>query len=213
MTRVCIIGAGGHGRVVASMVNALTARDRAISFAGYVDNASRPPAVPAELWLGDDADLDHLAQQGRITHFVVGVGGVRGGLDLRRSLYRAAEHAGLVPLAIIHDRAVISDSVTIGGGSTVMAGAILNPGVSVGVNVIVNTGSIVDHDCCIADHAHIAPGAVLSGGVAVGENAMVGAGAVCREGLSIGAGATIGAGAVVVCDIPPGQVVKGVPAR
>ncbi len=43
--------------------------------------------------------------------------------------------------------------------------------------------------------------------------ASIGSGAVILCGLTIGAGALIGAGAVVTRDVPPRQVVAGVPAR
>jgi acetyltransferase-like isoleucine patch superfamily enzyme len=48
---------------------------------------------------------------------------------------------------------------------------------------------------------------------AVGDQVSIGSGAVIMGGLRIGDGALIGAGAVVTRDVPPGEVVAGVPAR
>jgi acetyltransferase-like isoleucine patch superfamily enzyme len=45
------------------------------------------------------------------------------------------------------------------------------------------------------------------------KGASIGSGAVVLCGVTIGEGALIGAGAVVTRDVPPGRVVKGVPAR
>jgi UDP-2-acetamido-3-amino-2,3-dideoxy-glucuronate N-acetyltransferase len=41
----------------------------------------------------------------------------------------------------------------------------------------------------------------------------IGSGAVVLGGVRIGAGALVGAGAVVTGDVPPGAIVRGVPAR
>ena len=43
--------------------------------------------------------------------------------------------------------------------------------------------------------------------------ASIGSGAVIMCGVTIGEGALVGAGAVVTRDVPPRQIVSGVPAR
>ncbi|HEY5228112.1 MAG TPA: acyltransferase [Opitutaceae bacterium] len=48
--------------------------------------------------------------------------------------------------------------------------------------------------------------------VAIGRNVWVGAHAVVLPGVTIGDGAIIAAGAVVTRDVPPGDIVAGVPA-
>jgi len=47
----------------------------------------------------------------------------------------------------------------------------------------------------------------------VERGASLGSGAVIMGGIRIGAGATVGAGAVVTCDVAPGAMVAGNPAR
>jgi acetyltransferase-like isoleucine patch superfamily enzyme len=47
----------------------------------------------------------------------------------------------------------------------------------------------------------------------VEDRASIGSGAIVLGTVRIGAGALIGAGAVVTHDVPPGEVVAGVPAR
>lgn len=47
----------------------------------------------------------------------------------------------------------------------------------------------------------------------IGDNVFIGAGAKVLGAVTIGDGASIGANAVVMCDVPPGATVVGVPAR
>lgn len=113
----------------------------------------------------------------------------------------------------IHLKAIISNSVTIGVGSVVMAGAIINPDTKIGKHCIINTGAVVEHDCIISDFTHISPNASLAGGVVVGEGSQIGIGATVIQGVKIGKWVTVGAGSVVIRDVPDYSVVVGNPGR
>ena len=94
----------------------------------------------------------------------------------KRELIRANEYE---LLAAVHPAAVVADSVTLGVGTVVMAGVVVNWDAKIGENVILNTGCTVDHDCVIGDGVHISPGVHLAGDVTVGERAHIGIGGVC----------------------------------
>ena len=113
----------------------------------------------------------------------------------------------------IHPSSVISDYATIGVGSVVMQGAIIQSCVKIGKHCIINTTASVDHDCIIEDYVHISPNATLCGNVFVGEGSQVGAGAVIIPGIKIGKWSIIAAGAVVMRDVPDNVLVLGNPAR
>jgi UDP-2-acetamido-3-amino-2,3-dideoxy-glucuronate N-acetyltransferase len=49
--------------------------------------------------------------------------------------------------------------------------------------------------------------------IRVCRGASIGSGAVILCGVTVGEGALVGAGAVVTHDVPPGQIVAGVPAK
>lgn len=113
----------------------------------------------------------------------------------------------------IHTSAIVSAHATIGQGSMVLHGVIVQAQTHIGEHVILNTRCQVDHDCVIGDFVHIAPGAVLCGTVQVGEGSLIGAGAVILPGKKVGRWTTVGAGSVVVEDVPDYAVVVGNPAR
>lgn len=116
-------------------------------------------------------------------------------------------------LTLVHPSSILADSVILGKGTVVMAGAILNSHAKVGDHCIINTGASIDHDCEIHDFVHIAPHCTLCGNVEVGEGTWVGAGTTIIQGKHIGKNCFIGAGSVVVKDIPDGCLCYGNPAR
>jgi UDP-perosamine 4-acetyltransferase len=209
VTKVIGLGAGGHAKVVIEILrlnggytlHGLLDKDPGL---WYTDVFGLPV-------LGDDSMLPGLHRQG-ITHAFIGLGST-GEIGPRRRLYDLARENGFHPVAAIHPGAIVSASVEVGKGPTIMAGALINPDAKLGDNVIINTGAIVEHDCVIGDHVHVATGAQLASTVTVGAGAHVGIGASVRQSITIGEGAVVGAGAVVVKDVEPGLVVAGVPAR
>ncbi len=201
------LGAGGHAKV---LLEALAGRSDVL-MKGFLDLPGGPSERLGFPVLGPDELMPELARHG-MTHFFIGLGSV-GPLDHRHRLFKMGRSAGLLPLTIVHPKAVVAADVEIGLGAAVMAGSILNPGACLGENVVVNTGAIVEHDCQVGAQSMISPGACLLGGVRVGASAFIGAGAIVLQGLQIGAGALVGAGAVVTVDVPPGVRVRGIPAR
>ena len=114
---------------------------------------------------------------------------------------------------VVHPKAILAESVSLGCGTVVMAGAILNPCASVGNHCIINTGASVDHDCRIHDFVHIAPHCTLCGDVEVGDGTWVGAGTTVIQGVHIGRNCFIGAGSVVVKDVPDNSLCYGNPCK
>lgn len=204
---VLVIGAGGHGRVVA---DALRAAGRNVL--GFLDPkpGRQGTLVDGFPVLGDDDQLQNYRTDS--IRLANGIGSVEG-TDARRRIYERLTAAGFQFETVQHPTAIIARTVELSAGAQVMAGVVLQPGVVVGEDSIINTGALVDHDCIIGAHCHIAPGAVLSGSVKVGEGSHIGTAASVIQDIRIGPHAMIAAGAVVIDDVRAGALVSGIPAR
>ena len=203
MTKLVVIGAGGHARVLIELCRALGG----FELLGVVAQAgpSRLMGLPL---LGDETHLETWRGQG-VEAACVAVGD---------NTSRARIGARLLALgfalsALVHPSAFLAPSALVGAGAVVMARAVLGTDARAEMLAILNTGAIADHDVVLGEASHAAPGSVLAGHASLGAGAMLGAGAVVRPGIVVGAGAVIGAGSAVVADIAPGATMAGVPAR
>ncbi len=191
---LAILGAGGHGRVVADCALAMR---RWAHVVHYDDN----PA-PAG---GIRGPLDSVfATESSDTEFIVALGD--GAVRLR--WLARLQTTGLTIATVLHPSAVISAGARVGPGTVVIAGAVVNVGAVLGAGCIVNTLSSVDHECMLDDGVHVSPGAHLAGEVQVGQRSWIGIGSAVRQRIRIGKDVVVGAGAVVVCDVEDGQVCR-----
>jgi sugar O-acyltransferase (sialic acid O-acetyltransferase NeuD family) len=203
MTRLLIIGAGGHGAVVAEAA-AEVGQWSEIVFLDDTDTEGRVLEFPI---LGKSGDLSSFLDGD--TEVFVAIGDNRRRLELLRSI--AEENARLA--TVIHPTACISPSASVSSGTVACAGVIVNARATVGLGCILNTAATIDHDCAIEDGVHISPGANLAGNVHVGTCTWIGIGSSIREGIRIGRDSMVGAGSAVVSDVADGATVGGVPAR
>ena len=198
--KVIVIGASGHGKVVADIV-----RRSGDTLLGFLDdNEALPSEITGIPVLGKVADYARYPE----ASFVVGIGNSA----IREKI--ACQLNNVRWYTAIHPSAVISALDTkIGVGSVIMANAVINPSAYVGEHSIVNTAAVVEHDNHIGSFAHISVGARLGGTVSVGNHTWVGIGAAISNNISICDHCTIGAGAVVICDIKESGTYVGIPAR
>jgi sugar O-acyltransferase (sialic acid O-acetyltransferase NeuD family) len=205
--RVLIIGAGGHGQVVADTLMTAS-RHGAVEYpCGYLDHDEN-------LWghvLLNLPVLGSIDERDKFNHDAVIIG--IGDNITRRRLFALLSRSSERFVTARHPNAVLSANCIVRHGTVVCAGVIVNAGACIGSNVILNTGCSIDHHAVIGDHAHIAPGARLGGGVTIGQGTLVGIGAIVLPGRRVGAWSVIGAGAVVTRDIPDGVMAIGSPAR
>jgi sugar O-acyltransferase (sialic acid O-acetyltransferase NeuD family) len=195
---VVVIGAGGHGKVV---VSTLQAAGRSVA-AVYDDDRER---WGQEL-LG--VPVTGIPSDGPRRGRRLGVIGVGDNRSRQRLSGLPFEW-----LSVVHPQAWRHGSVKLGAGTVLFVGSVVQPDARLGRHCIVNTGALIDHDSTLGNFVHVAPGARLAGGVEVGDGALLGIGCSVLPGVRIGEWSVVGAGATVVAAVPAGVTVRGVPAR
>lgn len=193
--RLVIIGASGHGKVIADI--AVRNGYEEIVFLDDDESIKECAGFPV---IGKTCEARNIDGDK-----IVAIGNAK----IRERIQSELENV----VTLIHPVAVISRRVTIGTGSVVMAGAIINTDVVIGKGCIINTGASVDHDCRIGDFAHISVGAHVAGTCEIGKKTWIGAGATVSNNVNICGDCMIGAGTVVIKDIDKSGTYVGVPAR
>lgn len=198
--KVVIIGASGHGKVIADIINC--AGDKVLGFLDDADAVQNTKILDFPV-LGKVEDYKKYLN----CEFVIAIGNPY----IRKEI---ATKLDVDWYTAIHPTAVISKfDVCIGKGTVVMANAVVNPSAKIGEHCIINTSAVVEHDNVLENYVHISPNASLAGAVKVGECTHIGVGASVKQVINIAADCQIGAGAVVVRDITESGTYVGVPAR
>lgn len=188
-----IIGAGGHGKVVAELAELLSER-----IASFVD------ANEAITKLWEYPVVATFPEKNNRAVIAIGDNRVRKAIS---SVFEAQY------VSLLHPFSQISPRSTIGEGTVVIGGVVINAAARIGKHVIINTNSSVGHDACLEDFVHIAPNVAIAGYVHIGEGTFIGMGASILPGVQIGKWCVIGAGAVVLQNVPDGATVVGNPAK
>lgn len=198
MNRLIIVGAGGHGKVIAD-----AALKNGYANICYIDDHATGDVMGFPI-IGTSSDIEDLNDGS--ADFIIGIGNNA----VRKTI---AETYNVNWVSIIHPSAQIGFNAEIGKGTVVMANAVVNVCAKIGEHCIINTGAIVEHDNVIEDYTHISPNAALGGTVRIGSLTHVGIGATVKNNTEICSDCTIGAGAVVVKNIKEPGTYVGVPAR
>lgn len=203
MTTLAILGASGHGRVIADA--ALSSGNCAI--VEFYDDAW-PTKIQNGQYpiVGNTASLLSLTSKPAV---IVAIGHNSTRLSKQAELLAN----GFELATIIHPKAYISASAIIAAGTVLMPGAVVNADSVIGSGCIINSNAVVEHDCALEDGVHLSPSASLAGGVLVGQCSWIGIGASVIQLKRIGRNVVVGAGASVITDLPDNITAVGVPAK
>ena len=197
---VIIIGAGGHAKVVADIV--LCSGDNLI---GFLDDNIKLDEVVYKDYKVVGKISDSMEYRDKYFNIAIGDNHIRAKI--------AEKYDALAWYTAIHPKTVIADTVKIGKGTVVMAGAVINPDSYIVEHCIINTSCSIDHDNNIGNYVHVSPGANLVGTVSVGNYSWICVGATVINNVSVASDVIVGAGGVVTRDIDESGTYVGVPVR
>lgn len=207
MQRIIIVCAGGHGRVVADILDCSRRAGAERMPLGFVDDT---PGLSGTYVAGLPV-LGPTAALAAIEHDAIVV--AMGDNAIRRQMTARFSGEGEHLTAAIHPRATLSSTARIGAGVVIFAGAVVQPGVTLGHGSVLCTNSSVDHDSEVGDFVLISAGATVGAHAQIGDEALIALGAAVISRRRVGARSLIGAGAVVVRDVPEDVIAFGNPAR
>lgn len=183
---ILLIGAGGHAHACIDVVE----QHGGYQIAGLVGRQDELGQQRFDYGvISSDQDLHKLVKCYRYALIALGQIASPAG---RMRLYQLAVALGFELPVIVAPTAHVSRLASIGAGSIVMHGAIVNAGARVGHNCIINTRAIVEHDAMLAEHCHLSTGAIINGMASVGAGSFIGSGSVIKEGVTIGEGCLVG---------------------
>lgn len=197
-----IIGAGGHGKVVAEVA----LRMKKWSKVAFLDDNTNNIELMETKVIGKSKDIDKYIVD---ADFFVAIGNNL----VREKIQNELKSKGATLPVLIHPDAVIGYQVTIGEGTIIMAGVTINCCTKIGKGCIINTGATLDHDDILEDFVHISPGVHVAGNVSIGKKTWIGIGSCIINNVTITKECTVGAGAVVINNIIEAGTYVGVPAR
>lgn len=201
MIKIAIVGASGHGKVVADLAE-LQGFDVV-----FFDDAY-PKKKNIEHWpvIGDFKDL--LKASDEFKNAIVAIGNN----DTRTKLSKSLVVNGFFLPILIHPKSCISKYAQIGEGSVIFANAVINAFAKIGSYNIINSCAIVEHDCTLGEGVHLSPNVALAGGSIIHNNAWLGIGTVTRQSVEVGNNSIIGANSTIIKNIPADVTAFGSPA-
>ncbi len=207
MTQLVVVGAGGHGREVLDVVEAINDVEPTYDVLGVVDDGEVDRARLARRGIELLGPTETVRDLDAVYVLGIGTGHTRARLDEQLTGW------GCEAVTLVHPMASIASDNRLAPGIVLAAGARVTTNVTLGRHTHLNVNAVVSHDCVVGDYVTLSPGAMVNGDVILGDRAFLGTGAVITPQRRVGEGAVVGAGAVVVADVAAGTTAVGVPAR
>tara|TARA_A100001388_G_scaffold276215_1_gene263368 strand:+ start:2226 stop:2819 length:594 start_codon:yes stop_codon:yes gene_type:complete len=179
MNSLILVGAGGHARSIIDIIESNN-EWKIYGLVGFQREIGEN--ILGYKVIGTDEDLPNIYS--KCHNAVIALGKI-GKCEKREIVELKLKKIGFNFPTIKSDIAYLSKQSSIGSGTTVGHGVIINAGSKIGSHCILNSNSLIEHDCIIGDHCHISTGVIINGGCEVGDSSFIGSGSIIREGVKI----------------------------
>lgn len=203
MKKLYIVGAGGHGKVVADAAQKMGNWDEIF----FLDDNQKGKIV-LNFQVINNVSAFKIYKKNN-SEFIVAIGDN----ETRQKITEILLSNDCSVATVIHPFSSIGEDVHIGKGTVIMAGVVINPSTKIGKGCIINTSASVDHDCIIENYVHLSPGVHIAGNVIVKNKVWLGIGTTVANNLSIYPGIITGASANVVNELINIGTYVGNPAK
>lgn len=159
MGGLLIVGAGGHGKVIADSAFEMHRWERIAFVDDKFPELQEVLDWPVIGHIGDTCNFREAYPEA-----IVAVGDNR----LRMKIIHRMIAEGFEMPVVIHPRAAVSRFAVLAMGTFVMNQAAVNANAIIGKGCIVNTGATIGHDCVLHEYVHVGPGASIGGETSIG---------------------------------------------
>lgn len=209
MDEVYIIGARGHGREIAIILDDINIKNKRFLLKGFIDD---DPLLFGKSFYGLTVigNLDQFIKNNPYSKkLIMGIGDPK----MKKKIYDKLKDEQVFWPNIIHPSVRLVKDIRIGKGVVIFPGCIISTNVEIGDFVCINSNSSISHDAVLGEFSTINPGCNINGESMIKKGAYLGSGSIIKDECQVGEWAIVGAGAVVINDIPPDTTVVGIPAR
>lgn len=208
MKEIVIVGAGGFGREVKTLIDDINKVNPTYIFKGYYDDGvQKGKIINGFKVLGGISELNNVSSE-------LSVAIALGTPEVKKRIINQLHNPHLNYPTLIHPTVIGGyDFILMGRGCIICAGNILTCNIEIQDFVILNLMCTVGHDTLIKKYASIMPSVNISGEVTIQESVYVGTGAKIINQVEIGENSIVGAGAVVSKSLPVNCTAVGIPAK
>ena len=185
MKKIVIIGSGGHANSVLDVI----VSSGKYKFSGFIDKNIKNKKV-----IGSDKDLEKIFK--KIKYAAIGVGQIKSS-NTRKNLYKKLKKIGYKLPVIISPNSYVSKSASVGEGTIVMHGVIINGNTKIGENNIINSKALLEHDVVVGDNCHISTNSTINGHTKIGDDTFIGSNATIINNIKIAKSNFVKAGSLI----------------
>ena len=205
---ILLIGSGSRVKSAIDVVHA--AGEHRVS--GIVDDTLKPGDtvfnVPV---IGPVDDLSSILAQMGIKHVLLVIADI--GVRMNAAQRITSLTPDLLFISAVHPSAYIGRDVSLGTGTLVMPGAVIEAGSTIGEHVVIGAHVSIGADGHIGSFVSVGAGAVVAEACSVGSGTSIGIQAGLIKGIVVGTHCAIGMGAMVLESVPDLHVAVGSPAK